>query len=227
MRPPRFHRLLPVLFGVLLLLLPATASAASPAGTSSTAAAPIGGGSPLTINGARCVAGFAAGHGGGPGFLIAGGACGRTGDTVYSNGVLVGTVVAAKFPGRPSVLIEVTNTADWTLVPWAGAAPVRVTGSTEAPVGSTVCLYGSGADAYCGPLLARNLTIEFPEGTVTGVAQAAICAPPEASGGPLLAGTQAQGVLVGSSGNCSGDGASFFMPVNEILAAHDLTLLLD
>ena len=51
-----------------------------------------------------------------------------------------------------------------------------------------------------------------------------MCAEPGDSGGSLIAGTQAQGVTSGGSGNCSSGGTTYFQPVNEILSAYGLTL---
>nr|WP_308167771.1 trypsin-like serine protease [Catellatospora tritici] len=52
-----------------------------------------------------------------------------------------------------------------------------------------------------------------------------MCAEPGDSGGSLIAGSQAQGVTSGGSGNCTSGGTTYFQPVNEILQAFSLTLM--
>jgi hypothetical protein len=216
------HVLLMVL--ALLLVMPATAGAEPRPG----ARAPLGGGSPLfTASGARCVAGFAA-TGGGAGHLITGAGCGRVGETVYSGAnIVVGVVSAAQFPNQAVTIVRVTNTVDWELVPWVntGSGQVTINGSAEAPVGAAVCMLGATSGWHCGTILAKNQTITFPGGTVTGLTRTSVCAEPGDSGAPFLSGDQAQGVLVGGSGNCSTGGSTFFRPVNQVLATYGLTLL--
>ncbi|QWF77811.1 S1 family peptidase [Amycolatopsis sp. CA-230715] len=218
MRPPRFRYPLGFFFA-LCLAVPPAAQATTPD--------PLGGGSPLESGaGSRCTAGFAA-TAGGAGYLIAGTACGRPGDTVSSEGRPVGVVTGAPFPPTGAIVIRVTNTADWRLV---GSIPpadsrVTITGSAEAPIGAPVCEYGATTGWRCGVIEAKNLTISFPEGTVSGLTQTTVCAGPGDSGGPFVSGTQAQGVLIGGSGDCDSGGVSYFAPVNPVLATSGLTVL--
>ncbi|WP_410657257.1 S1 family peptidase [Amycolatopsis sp. lyj-112] len=218
MRPPRFRCLLGF-FLALCLAAPPAAQASAPA--------PLGGGSPLeTGSSYRCTAGFAA-TAGTVGYLIAHTACGKPGDTVRSGGRLVGVVAAAPVPPSGAIVIRVTNTAEWRLV---GSIPptdsrVTITGSTEAPVGASVCKYGRTTGWRCGVIQAKNQTITFPEGTLRGLTRTNVCAEPGDIGGPFVSGTQAQGVLVGGSGNCTSGGTSYFLPVNRVLAAYGLTIL--
>jgi streptogrisin C len=60
---------------------------------------------------------------------------------------------------------------------------------------------------------------------VRGLIATNVCAEPGDSGGSLLAGDQAQGVVSGGSGNCAQGGETFFQPVNEILQTLNLTLI--
>jgi streptogrisin C len=100
-----------------------------------------------------------------------------------------------------------------------------VAGSTEAPVGAAVCRSGSTTGTHCGTILAKNQTVVYPEGAVTGLTRTDVCAEGGDSGGPWLSGDQAQGVTSGGSGDCTVGGETFFQPVNEILATNDLTLV--
>ncbi|MGH3877412.1 MAG: S1 family peptidase [Actinophytocola sp.] len=187
------------------------------------APAPLGGGSPLfTLGGARCNAAFAA-TAGSTGYLIAGANC-PAGQLYSGADVLVGPVVA----GEPTYsIVQVTNTAAWTLVPWIDTGPgtAPIAGSTPAPVGGSVCLVDVRVGTRCGTVTALNQTINFPTGPVSGLTRTSVC--PEPGGGAVafVSGDQAQGVPFGGSGNCSSGGVSYFMPVNRILSTYGLTLL--
>jgi len=101
---------------------------------------------------------------------------------------------------------------------------VSVAGSQSADVGASVCRSGSTTGWHCGTIQALNSSVTYPQGTVTGLIRTNVCAEPGDSGGSLLAGSQAQGVTSGGSGNCSSGGTTFFQPVNEILQVFGLTL---
>ncbi|ANN17256.1 peptidase S1 [Amycolatopsis orientalis] len=214
----RFRCLLGLVL-VLCLAMPPAAQADAPA--------PLGGGSVLQVGAAsRCTAGFAA-VAGNVGYLIASAACGRPGETVSSAGRVVGVVAAAQFPPSGAIVIRVTNTAEWRLV---GSIPpvdsrVTITGATEAAVGASVCKYGLTSGWRCGVILAKNQTVTFPGGTLTGLTRTSVCAEPGDAGGPFVSGTQAQGVLVGGSGTCATGGTSYFLPVNRVLSAYRLSIL--
>ncbi|QVQ54815.1 trypsin-like serine protease [Spiractinospora alimapuensis] len=103
---------------------------------------------------------------------------------------------------------------------------VRVSGSDEAPVGSTVCRSGSTTGWHCGVVEATNVSVSYPEGVVDGVTATTVCAEPGDSGGPFVSDTQAQGVTSGGSGDCGGgQSVTFFQPINELLAEYDLDLV--
>jgi streptogrisin C len=203
-----------VLITALLLLLGATPAAAAPA--------PLGGGSILTSASFRCTAAFAATHGT-TGHLVTG-RCATIGTQLSSNNIPVGPVTAASANGTLT-LVTVSNTTAWTLVPWipVGGAHHVITGSTETPVGGSVCLLDRALGQRCGVVTAKNQTVTFAEGTITGLTRTNICM----SAGSAIAfvsGGQAQGVPVGGSG-CSTVGVSYFLPITPILAAYGLTLV--
>lgn len=107
-----------------------------------------------------------------------------------------------------------------------------VAGAEEAPVGTSVCKFGSTTGASCGVIQALDATVNFvdPEDedgfvTVNGLIQTDVCAEAGDSGGSLLAGDQAQGTVSGGSGDCRRGGETFFQPINEVLQTLDLTLL--
>jgi streptogrisin C len=172
---------------------------------------------------ARCSIGFAV-----EGGFVTAGHCGAVGTPTFdSQQAPQGTVIASVFPGDADFGVVQTN-ADVTPQPFVddfkgNALPVA--GSTEAPIGAAVCRSGSTTGLHCGTILAKNQTVNYPEGTVTGLTRTDACAEGGDSGGSWLSGDQAQGVTSGGSGDCTVGGETFFQPVNEILQRNNLTLL--
>jgi streptogrisin C len=170
----------------------------------------------------RCSIGFSV-----QGGFVTAGHCGAVGDTTAgSNRVAQGTVRASSFPGDDWGFVATNN--QW--VPTATVATTNqgvlpVAGSEEAPVGASVCRTGSTTGTRCGVIQAKNATVNYPEGTVTGLTRTNVCAEGGDSGGSWLSGNQAQGVTSGGSGNCTVGGTTFFQPVNEILQRNNLTLV--
>jgi streptogrisin C len=172
---------------------------------------------------ARCSIGFSV-----EGGFVTAGHCGTVGDTTTGfNQQAQGTVRASTFPGDADMgFVEVNG--NWTpraVVNDFEGNELPVAGNTEAPVGAAVCRSGSTTGTRCGTILAKNQTVVYPEGAVTGLTRTNVCAEGGDSGGPWLSGDQAQGVTSGGSGDCTVGGETFFQPVNEILAADDLTLV--
>lgn len=184
---------------------------------------PLGGGSLLVNAGYHCTAAFAA-TSGSTGYLIAG-RCGPPGTPLSSgNDVPVGVVGTTLANGGVS-LVRVTNPSAWTLVPWIQTTgQYMIRGSTEAPVGASVCLLDRAAGQRCGVVTAKNQTVAYPEGVITGLTRTNICVS-TGTAIAFVAGDQAQGVPVGGSG-CSGStGVSYFLPVRQALSAGGLSLL--
>jgi streptogrisin C len=184
----------------------------------------VRGGDAYIINGnARCSIGFSV-----QGGFVTAGHCGRVGArTTDPNGTSQGTVQASVFPGNADMGFVATN-ANFTPRPVVNdfqGNELPVAGSTEAPVGAAICRSGSTTGTHCGVIQAKNQTVNYPEGAVTGLTRTDVCAEGGDSGGPWLSGDQAQGVTSGGSGNCTTGGITFFQPVNEILAANNLTLV--
>ncbi|MEV6959064.1 carbohydrate-binding protein [Streptomyces sp. NPDC051207] len=176
-------------------------------------------------NSGRCSVGFPVTRGTQQGFATAG-HCGRvgTGTTGY-NRVAQGTFQGSTFPGNDMAWVA-TNT-NWTATPYvkgAGGQNVQVTGSTQAPVGSSVCRSGSTTGWHCGTIQQHNTSVTYPEGTIYGVTRTSVCAEPGDSGGSYISGSQAQGVTSGGSGNCSTGGTTYFQPLNPLLQTYGLTL---
>ncbi|HET9518777.1 MAG TPA: S1 family peptidase [Actinoplanes sp.] len=190
--------------------------------------ADIRGGDPYFINvgggAARCSIGFAV-----VGGFVTAGHCGAAGATTIGAAERrqQGVVRASVFPGNADmgfVAVQDGSTLRPVVNDFAGRE-LPVAGNTEAPIGAAVCRSGSTTGTFCGRILAKNQTVNYPEGTVTGLTQTDVCAEGGDSGGPWLAGDQAQGVTSGGSGDCTIGGETFFQPVNEILQTNGLTLL--
>jgi streptogrisin C len=171
--------------------------------------------------GGRCSVGFSVSGG-----FVTAGHCGTTGTATQGyNRVAQGTFRGSSFPGNDYAWVQVNSS--WTPQPWVNnyaGGNVTVAGSTEAAVGASICRSGSTTGWRCGTVQAKNSTVNYAEGTVTGLTRTSACAEPGDSGGSWLSGQQAQGVTSGGSGNCTSGGTTYFQPVNEILSAYGLTL---
>jgi streptogrisin C len=182
----------------------------------------VRGGDAFYIGGGRCSVGFSVNGG-----FVTAGHCGNVGNATSGyNQVAQGTFQGSSFPGNDYAWVAVN--ANWVPQPWVNnysGGNVTVAGSTEAAVGAAVCRSGSTTGWRCGSIQAKNQTVNYPQGTVTGLTRTNACAEPGDSGGSWLSGQQAQGVTSGGSGNCTSGGTTFFQPVNEILSAYGRTLV--
>lgn len=170
----------------------------------------------------RCSIGFAVAGG-----FVTAGHCGGVGtSTSGSNRVAQGTVQGSSFPGNDYAWVKVNT--NWTPRPlvnrYSGSTTVSVTGSTETAVGGSICRSGSTTGWHCGTVQAKNSTVNYSQGSVTGLTRTNVCAEPGDSGGAWISGSQAQGVTSGGSGNCTSGGTTYFQPVNEILSVYGLRL---
>ncbi|GLZ36420.1 S1 family peptidase [Actinokineospora sp. NBRC 105648] len=181
------------------------------------------GGNAYYINGSsRCSVGFSV-----QGGFVSAGHCGTTGSSVTgADRSAMGTFGGSSFPGNDYSYVE-TNSS-WTPTPAVngyGNGDVTVGGSSEAGVGASVCRSGSTTGWHCGTVQATNSSVNYPQGTVSGLTRTNACAEPGDSGGSWVSGDQAQGVTSGGSGDCTSGGTTYFQPVNEILSVYGLSLL--
>jgi streptogrisin C len=183
---------------------------------------------------ARCSVGFSV-----VGGYVTAGHCSRqvVGDTVQGyDQQAQGQIVGVAFPNTDYEWIQTNSlwVPQGVVYNWGpsvqGVTPVD--GSLEAPVNADVCRSGSTTGWHCGQILATNQMVNYPQGAVFGLTQTSACAGFGDSGGPFLAGGQAQGVLSGiaiasgASDNCgAANPQSFFQPVNPILARYGLALI--
>ncbi|SDT19755.1 ricin-type beta-trefoil lectin domain protein [Actinoplanes derwentensis] len=180
------------------------------------------GGDQYVINGnTLCSVGFAVAGG-----FVTAGHCGGTGSpTLGFNNVAQGTFAGSSFPGNDYAWVR-TN-ANWVSQPWVNnysGGNVLVSGSQEAAIGSSICRSGRTTGWRCGTLLGRNETINYAQGSVSGLSRSNACAQPGDSGGSWISGNQAQGVTSGGTGDCTSGGTMWFQPVNEILQVYGLSL---
>ncbi|WP_409059787.1 carbohydrate-binding protein [Streptomyces sp. SYP-A7185] len=175
--------------------------------------------------GGRCSIGFPITKGTQQGFATAG-HCGRAGTATSGyNQVAQGTFQASIFPGKDMAWVAVNS--QWTATPYVkgqGGQRIGVGGSTQSPVGASVCRSGSTTGWHCGTIQQHNTSVTYPEGTISGVTRTTVCAEPGDSGGSYISGSQAQGVTSGGSGTCSSGGTTFHQPINPLLQQFGLTL---
>ncbi len=182
----------------------------------------IRGGDQYVINGnTLCSVGFSVAGG-----FVTAGHCGGTGSpTLGYNNVAQGTFAGSSFPGNDYGWVR-TN-GNWVSQPWVNnysGGNVTVAGSQEAAIGSSICRSGRTTGWRCGTLLGKNETINYAQGSVSGLSRSNACAQGGDSGGSWVTGNQAQGVTSGGTGNCTTGGTMWFQPVNEILQVYGLSL---
>jgi streptogrisin C len=185
--------------------------------------ADVVGGWPYFINFAsRCSEGFAV-----VGGFVSAGHCGVPGDTVSDhNGVVIGSFAASSFPGNDHSFVSTNAGVNlWGFMEGYDGFWYFVHGSAQVPAGSGICRSGSTTGMWCGTLLDRGWTVNYPQGTVFNLTRTNVCAEPGDSGGSWLSANQAQGVTSGGSGNCSIGGTTFYQEVNPILSTYGLTLI--
>ncbi|MFC7984783.1 S1 family peptidase [Streptomyces sp. NPDC057336] len=189
----------------------------------------VSGGDAIFGGGARCSLGFNVTAGdGAPAFLTAG-HCGVADDqwSDAQGGAPIGTVDEAVFPGQGDfALVRYDDPA--TQAPSEvdlGDQTIRISGAAEATVGQQVFRMGSTTGLADGQVLGLDATVNYPEGTVTGLIQTNVCAEPGDSGGSLFTRDGlAIGLTSGGSGDCAVGGETFFQPVTTALEAVGATL---
>ncbi|MFI8529164.1 S1 family peptidase [Streptomyces aquilus] len=190
----------------------------------------VSGGDAIFGGGARCSAGFNVTAGdGSPAFLTAG-HCGVAAAewSDAQDGQPIATVDQATFPGDGDfALVKYDDPA--TVAPSevnvGDGQTVQISQAADAEVGLQVFRMGSTTGLKDGQVLGLDATVNYPEGTVTGLIQTDVCAEPGDSGGSLF--TQdglAIGLTSGGSGDCTVGGETFFQPVTTALEAVGATL---
>lgn len=178
----------------------------------------------------RCSAGFNVTDGE-TDFILTAGHCGPDGSVWFADNEgneQVGKTVTGSFPGNDYSLIQYANGragqgADVVAV--GDGQGVRITGTGEASVGQRVFRSGSTTGLRDGEVTGLNATVNYPEGTVTGLIETNVCAEPGDSGGPLFSEGIALGVTSGGNGDCNAGGTTFFQPLGQALSALGVRLI--
>jgi streptogrisin D len=187
------------------------------------------GGDAIFAGNSRCSLGFNVVTGdGSPGFLTAG-HCGVAAEqwSDEAGGAPIASVETAVFPGEGDfALLTYDDPAeDAQSVVDLGGQLFEITGVEEAQVGQQVFRMGSTTGLFDGQVVGLDATVNYPEGTVTGLIQTTVCAEPGDSGGPLFTeGGAAIGLTSGGSGDCTTGGETFFQPVTTALEAVGATI---
>ncbi|MBP5941596.1 S1 family peptidase [Streptomyces acidiscabies] len=190
----------------------------------------VNGALPILSTSGRCSAGFNVTNGQ-QDFILTAGHCGPNGSIWFGNDQAsqeIGQTVDSSFPGGDYSVIQYANGkagegAD--IVAIGNGNGVKITGFGDPVVGQRVFRSGSTTGLRDGQVTALNSTVNYPEGTVTGLIETNVCAEPGDSGGPMFSEGIALGVTSGGSGDCTAGGTTFFQPVTTALASTKLKLI--
>jgi streptogrisin C len=187
------------------------------------------GGRGFTIGEARCSVGFSATGPNGTKHILTAGHCTRNGGVVLADGIELGRVNAGTFDTDGDFgLIDVTDPDAQTTptVDTRDGGPVTVTGTEPAALGASVCRSGSTTGFACGEVTTLDETVNYGDGVIVrGLTRSSVCAEPGDSGGSVISGTQAQGIVSGGIGDCATDGVTFFQPITEAATKLGVTVL--
>ncbi|WP_430783490.1 S1 family peptidase [Actinoplanes sp. G11-F43] len=175
----------------------------------------IAAGAAIYTGGSRCSLGFNVRSGSTYYFLTAG-HCTNAGSTWTNGSVTLGTRSGTSFPGNDYGIVRYTNTSI--------AKTGGFTSASTPPVGTAVTRTGSTTGTRTGTVTALNSTVNYAQGSVSGLIRTTVCAQPGDSGGPLYRGSAAYGLTSGGSGNCSTGGVTYFQPVTEALNAYGVSI---
>jgi streptogrisin D len=175
----------------------------------------------------RCSLGFNVRSGSTYYFLTAG-HCGNVASTWYSNSAhtaVLGNTAGSSFPGNDYAIVRYTNGSvpPGTVDLYNGSSQ-DITSAANAFVGESVRRSGSTSGVHSGSVQATNATVNYAEGTVTGLIKTNVCAESGDSGGSLFDGAKAIGLTSGGSGNCSSGGTTYFQPVTEALSVYGVSV---
>jgi len=188
----------------------------------------ISGGDAIYGSRYRCSLGFNVRNSAGTYFFLTAGHCGNLATTWYSNSshtTVLGTRTGTSFPGNDYAIVKYTNTAishPGTVNLYGGSQDI--TRAANAVVGESVKRSGSTTHVHSGKVTGLNATVNYAEGTVTGLIKTNVCAEAGDSGGPLFDGSTALGLTSGGSGNCASGGVTYFQPVTEALSRYSVSV---
>lgn len=184
----------------------------------------ISGGDAIWGQGLRCSLGFNVHDANGSPALLTAGHCGVATNDWWAdsgNSQHIATTQAANFPGTDYSWAAYDSGVD---APSAVNTGQEITAAGDATVGETVTRSGSTSGVHTGTVTALDATVNYQEGSVSGLIDTDVCAEPGDSGGAMFDGSTALGLTSGGSGDCQSGGETFFQPVPAALSAYGLTL---
>ncbi|MGW1074548.1 S1 family peptidase [Streptomyces sp. NPDC002537] len=133
-----------------------------------------------------------------------------------------GKTVSSTFPGEDHALVQYAPAADHLsrVDLYGGTQPI--TRAADPAVGDGVTRSGSTTHVHSGKVTGLNATVNYPEGTVSGLIQTDVCAEGGDSGGPLFHDNTALGLTSGGNGNCMIGGTTYYEPVTRALAEYGM-----
>ncbi|WP_217197619.1 S1 family peptidase [Streptomyces buecherae] len=227
-RPSAARAPRPMWLGVLLAVCALLLAGAPPAAAADRQTVVAGGDVIYAGSGGTCVVGFNAEKSGSP-YGIVPGHCAETDTTWYADSartISIGRTEGAGFPTSDYGLVRYTNTA----VSFPGEIRlgtgklVDITGAARPVVGHSMCHIGRVTLYGCGIVQSVNVSVNFPEGLVTGLFTSNACSERGDVGGPAFAGDKALGFIFHSGGGCRTAGRTYYKPIIPVLAEHGLVL---
>ncbi|MFC0005311.1 S1 family peptidase [Micromonospora siamensis] len=189
----------------------------------------ISGGQAIYTGGYRCSLGFNVRSSSGTKYFITAGHCTNLGSNWYSNSsqtTLLGTRAGTSFPGNDYGIVRYSNqttTQPGNVYLYNGSYQ-DITTAGNAYVNQSVKRSGSTTGVHSGTVTATGATVNYAEGSVSGLIRTTVCAEGGDSGGSLFAGSTALGLTSGGSGNCSSGGTTYFQPVTEVLSVYGVSV---
>jgi streptogrisin D len=172
----------------------------------------------------RCSLGFNVRNSAGTYYFLTAGHCGNIASSWYANSAkttLLGNTAGSSFPGNDYAIVRYSTS--YTNHPGTVGSQ-DITSARTPSVGETVTRRGSTTGIHSGRVTQLNATVNYAQGTVTGLIKTTVCAEGGDSGGPLYAGTSALGLTSGGSGNCTFGGTTYFQPVTEPLGVYGVSV---
>jgi streptogrisin D len=160
-------------------------------------------------------------RGGGADYFLTAGHC-TAGTSTWTNGsVTLGTTAGTSFPGDDYGIVRYTNTS---VVKEGTVGSQDITSAAMPGVNQPVTTRGSTTGIRSGRVTGLNATVNYPEGTVSGLIATNICGEQGDSGGPLYFNTVALGLASGGTGNCTTGGTTYFQPIVEALNRYGVSV---
>jgi streptogrisin B len=188
----------------------------------------IAGGQAIYGNGARCSLGANV-RSGSTYYSVTSGHCTAVASTWYADSAqttVIGPLAGSSFPTNDYGLVRYIGGIAHPSAVYTYPGLLTIYGAGNAYVGQAVCRSGATTGVRCGTVTGLNQTVNYAEGTVSGLIRTNICAEPGDSGGPLYVPSTGTiiGILSGGSGNCATGGTSYYQPITEVLAVYGLTI---